>query len=308
MAHWMVLPIVAGSLFGSCIGMAMSRYCPHVATAMFGFFFVRGEYLYDMVRDIIWPDIYDRVKMCALQPYAPRPYTRIRGIIVFFHGVGSSGWQWRNVVHSMMTSGEFDGYAFYTPTLLQRGNTDSAAAAANVAYEIARYVNYRFIVDKQPMDIILVSTSMGSRISILTETLLTRPFYLLTPEKVRRTVHVCISGFLGALPLAVTASRIGILRWLPFHTSLLAASVDDSDHEEILNAWLAATRQWTPGTAHYMFMASEHDELIPVSAAIPKVSAPYISSAVTHGVDHASMPQVTDTTYIPWILSHLPKE
>jgi pimeloyl-ACP methyl ester carboxylesterase len=235
-----------------------------------------------------------------------------RGIVVLIHGLGSTWWQWRNVINQMRDHPSFRGYAFYAPNVEKRANVNSFEAAREIADQIAHFHNLFAADEDRPMDLIMVDTSMGSRIGLIVETILSYSGTGIPLVNIRKFVHVCISAFIGPIPLGQWGKWSGLIRFVPMHESLLEAAHDQRPHDQVITTWrMLSVRRWNKDQAHYHFIASEHDELIPMSSSVPPSSDnrnAEITVTTVPGVCHAGVCQKMAPVYIQWIAGKIDEQ
>lgn len=278
-------------------------------TFLYNFVRQRVTVVTDWFRWLHDPSLYAKVHSCMERPNSTHAVIP-KGIVVFFHGIHAGWWQWRNVANEFMDDPILKDYAYYVPNLVDKGNVESRDAAMIVAHKIAEYVALLHDVDYDPVDLIFVSTSLGGRIAFVTECMLGTQSKLIPEGRIKTFVHVAISPLLAPLPLAKMADALGVLQYIPFHDSLLSAVVYEHMHTDIIDAWKYNRAKRDHQKEHYMIIGSEHDELIPITSAMP-ARVTKVKGLTTHthivsnGSDHAGIVQIMSTWYKDWIKARL---
>jgi len=262
---------------------------------------VRMKWLQDAATNFFYPETYRHAHACStgVKYRGPHMY---RGIIVFLHGVGSSWWQWRNVVARVTAEQALKNYAMYVPTIHDRGNTDPLEAARPIADMIEAAIFQPDRTVSKPFDVIIIGTSMGARIAAHVEILLAERCQNSRQcgnAWVEKFVFASVAGFFGPATSAQFAARLGLSStWVGYHPSAAEAAARQEPHDALLCEWASARSTWR--SAHYHFFASSGDELLPVTSTVP---LPHIAHTVVPSVDHAGTVDGLAEHYIPWIVS-----
>ncbi len=300
-------------MFAVPVAALVAWHRPMWYSVLWSFFKWRAVYAIDRIKFRFRPETYKFVQDCSHWIVFPASSVPRRGFIVLIHGLGSSWWQWRNVVNLMREHPSFQGYAFYVPNVPNRGNINSHYAAREIADQISHFVNLFAAEERQEMDLIMVDSSMGSRIGMIVETMFAYECTGIPLVNIRRFIHVSIGAFLGPIPLATWAwACCGLIWTTPLEPSLQTAAVEEHPHELVLTTWRQlSVRRWKKDQAHYHFIASEHDELIPMSSSVPP-SADNRNAQITvttvPGHCHAGVAQAMAPMYIQWIADKIDEQ
>jgi len=264
----------------------------------------RARWVADAAHHAVRPDTYEAVRRCS-DGVVYRGQGACRGVVVFLHGVNASWWQWRNVASEAMARPELRDYAFYVPDLLARGNAEPADVARAVVERVCDAVAQ---LAPAPFDLVLVGTSMGARVAAHVEVALAAR---LPVDRVRRLVFVSVAGFFGPCPSALLAARLCLpLTWLGYHPAVAAAAVSAAPHVALLDAWRPVRAAWP--SAHYLFLASHHDEVLsPVAASLPwppdplALHGPRTEHVAALHADHSGSVPLLAPRYLSWLVAAL---
>lgn len=264
---------------------------------MRNFIGTRVGWLRDAAVDIADPTRFREVRRCISGPTYKGSHMH-RGIVVLLHGVNSSWWQWRNIARRLMAEPALADYAFYVPTLVDRGNTDPLLAAQPVADAICMAISQLDHAEPVPFDVVIIGTSMGARIAAHVEVILTTR---VRNDWIGSFVFASVAGFFGPAPSAQFAARLGLsTTWVGYHPHAADAAVSQAPHDALVHAWTSARSHWRQ--SHYHFFASSGDELLPISSTVPIDILP---RTVVRDVDHAGAVDGLADHYIPWIVNTL---
>lgn len=269
--------------------------------AAYNFWATRVRWLNDAACYYIVPGLYVDAEKSGTQMHAHHKQPATRGVVVFLHGIDAVGWwQWRNVLETLRWEDALSGYLIYAPTLLERGNTNAVTAAEPVVEQIMAILAAHFA--DAPADIVFVGTSMGARIAAHVEIGLSNR---LPPDRVRKLVFVSLAGLFGPTQFARLPGAAAIMQTLGYNEHVIDAATLQHPHDAIMAQWRRAATRWNE--AHYHFIASEEDEVIPARASLPWPEIDRCTKGLTtkhtvfRGVDHAGIVHAARDVYIPWI-------
>ncbi len=220
-----------------------------------------------------------------------------KGLVIFFHGLRSSSWQWRHVISSFVESTEFCEYKFWVPELEYGGNCDAWFAAEklkSVITEFAHQSPHAFLY--------FIGTSNGARIAATLETQLNVETF--------KNIHlrfVSIAGFFGPSDLAKSLDYIGLLKPFCYSPCIREALVEESPHLELLELWDERQKIWKKynvDVKHKFYASIDDERLYPATISFPKLKYSNPEDYVlVKGWDHCGIVVGLKYMYLSWCKS-----